>query len=277
MKIAIDYLSFTIPFDQVYDTPNYQLGSAVEQTTNAYMGQLIDAILDNQSFAVGRPRAPYSVRWGREDGGVSIFAGAACPHILVEITGRGCETVRKHEALQSLLCLVQGRATRLDIACDIETDISPSAFACERDVKRFKATSDMRSSEGETFYVGSFHSDRFARVYRFNDPHPRANLLRVEHVYRRSLAKALAKTILSDGLAAAAAGCGVAFGWSNPLWNTERVEPSCTVSGQVRKTAKATVKWLYGTVTQSVVKQVKRGELDLNAYIEHLRRECSYA
>src|SRR5215213_8149381 len=106
MHISIDYLSFTIPFEQVYDTPNHRLGAAVEERTNEYMGQSINAVLDDQSFSVGKSRAPYSVRWGREDGGVSIFAGASCPHILVEITGKGCETLRRHEALSRVLNLV---------------------------------------------------------------------------------------------------------------------------------------------------------------------------
>jgi DNA relaxase NicK len=275
MQISIDYLSFTIPFEQVYDTPNYRLGAVVEERTNEYMGQSIDALLDDQSFSLGKPRAPYSARWGRADGGVSIFAGAACPHILVEVTGKGCETLRRHEALQGVLSLVQDRSTRIDIACDILCDTSPHIFAQKRDVARFKTTSDMRSDTGDTFYVGSFKSDRFARVYRFAEPHPRAALLRVEHVYRREYAKKLAAEILTSGLAAANAGCGMAFGWSNPLWDTNDITPAEVHKGQKRKSGKDTVRWLYGTVTNSIVKQIKAGQLDLEDYIEHIRKECS--
>lgn len=275
MEISIDYLSFTIPFEQVYDTPNHRLGIAVEEMTNAYLGTFTDAIIDNQPFSMGKPRAPYSARWGREDGGVSIFAGPACPHILIEITGRGCETVRAHSALEGLLNLVQQRATRLDVACDIRCETKPHTFAQKRDVNRFKSITDMRSETGDTFYVGSFKSDRFARVYRFAEPHPRAQLLRIEHVYRRDNAKKLVAEILSSGLTAAAAGCGVAFGWSHELWDTSNVTPATIKAGQKRKSGKDTVRWLYGVVTQSVIKQVKAGNLDFDEWVEHMRLEVT--
>ena len=272
MEYSIDYLSFTIPCEKLEFDPLYTYGSIIEKTVVGYLGDLTDALLDNQPFDILRGRAPYVASWGRADGGVRIFGSPKLTHVLVEITGTGCKTLRSHDALESILSLVAARVSRIDMAVDIECNTKPTEFAEQRNVERFKSISNTQSETGDTYYVGSWKSDRFARVYRFAPPHPRSKTLRVEHVYKAAAAKAYARTILSSGSAAAAAGSGLVWGWSHPEWNTGDITPMETVSGQTRKTNKNTVNWLYDTVASSVVKQVKKGDLDLEDYIQYLRK-----
>jgi len=271
MEYSIDYLSFTIPFDTLKSTNAHLLGGLVQDTVTEFMGVNIDALLDDQPFDILRGRAPYAASWGREDGGVRIFGAPQISHVLVEITGTGCKTLRAHNALDSILNLVAARVSRIDLAIDIECSVTPSEFAAKRDVKRFKDISDRRSETGDTFYVGSWTSDRFARVYRFAPPHPRADKLRVEHVFRSKAAKVFTSALLASSYERAANACGIVYGWGHPAWDIGNVEPMALVSGQVRKTNKNTVNWLYGAVTSSIVKSVKKGDIDLEDYIRHIR------
>lgn len=151
----------------------------------------------------------------------------------------------------------------------------PVDFAPMRDVKRFKAEGYVHSESGETFYVGSPKSDRMARVYRYFSPHPRSSDLRVEHVFRRAQAKALAESILAGGILRAAAGCGLVFGWKHEAWDTGQVEPIETRAVTLKKTSKNTVGWLYGSVTSAVSKAVRAGDIDLDEYIIHLREHAT--
>jgi len=270
VEYSVDYLSFTVPFDTLKPELSHLLGGLAEQAVSDFLGVYIHAILDNQPFTVLRGRAPYAASWGRADSGVRIFGAPQISHVLVEITGTGCKTLREHGQLEEILSLVSGRVSRVDLAVDIETATPVAEFASLRAVERFKAISDIRSETGDTYYVGSWKSDRFARVYRFAPPHPRSDKLRVEHVYRRDAAKAFAKVLLAGGYAATVAGAGMVYGWSHPVWNTGEVEPLIAVSGQARKTAKNTVNWLYDTVASSIAKQVKLGNIDFEDFLNHL-------
>lgn len=272
MEYSIDYLSFTIPCEKLDFQPIYSYGEIVEKTVVGYLGELTDALLDNQPFDILRGRAPYAASWGRADGGVRFFGSPTLTHVLVEISGTGCKTLRSHDALESLLNLVAARVSRIDMAVDIACDTTPFDFAEKRDVARFKTISDIRSETGDTFYVGSWKSDRFARVYRFAPPHPRSKTLRVEHVYKAAAAKAFAKVLLRGDYAGAAAGAGRVYGWAHDVWDTRGIAPLEAVSGQTRKTNKNTVNWLYDAVASSVVKQVQKGDLNLEDYIAHLRK-----
>jgi tellurite resistance protein len=277
VEYSVDYLSFTVPFDTLKPELSHLLGGLAEQAVSDFLGVYIHAILDNQPFTVLRGRAPYAASWGRADGGVRIFGAPQISHVLVEITGAGCKTLREHGQLEEILSLVSGRVSRIDMAVDIETATPVAEFASLRAIERFKSISDIRSETGDTYYVGSWKSDRFARVYRFAPPHPRSDKLRVEHVYRRDAAKAFAKVLLAGGYPAAVAGAGMVYGWSHPSWDTGDVQPIEATAGQLRKSSKNTVNWLYDTVTSSIIKQVKKGELNLDEFINHIRKELDSA
>lgn len=272
MEYCIDYLSFTVPFNTIDKVNTHLIGPMAEAAVSEFLGELIDAVLDNQPFSVLRGRAPYLASWGRADGGVRIFSAPQISHVLVEITGTGCKTLREHQKLDALLLLVKDRVSRIDLACDIVCRTAPHTFAEYREVERFKTITDWRSETGDTFYVGSMRSDRYARVYRFAEPHPRADKLRVEHVFRREAAKAFTRGLLDCGYAASVRAAGDIYGWSHPQWQPDNVAAAAITSGQTRRSNKNTVGWLYGAVTTSIVKAVIKNELDLDNFIDHLRQ-----
>lgn len=272
MEYSIDYLSFTVPTDAIGQMNNHLMGQLAESAVSEFLGVSIHALLDNQPFSVLRGRAPYSASWGRADGGVRFFGSPRLDHVLAEVSGTGCKTLRAHSRLDEVLRLVAPRASRVDLAVDILCPTKPHVFAAERAVERFTTITDWRSETGDTFYVGSMKSDRFARVYRFAEPHPRSHQLRVEHIFRRTAAKAFAKAILQDGYAASVRAAGDVYGWSHPQWQPEQVSAANISAHQVRKPERNTINWLYGAVTSSIVKALRNNELDLEDFFSHIRQ-----
>lgn len=271
MDYCVDYLSFTVPFATIAMHNAHLLGVVADTALASFLGDTINAILDGQDFKPLNGRAPYAASWGREDGGVRIFAAPQIAHVLVECTGTGCKTLRKHNKLEEVLEVVQGRVSRLDLAVDIVTDTAPHQFTANRDVERFKTIDDHRSETGDTYYVGSWKSERFAAVYRYAPPHPRSDTLRVEHRFRRDAAKQAARTILQHGYAATVRACGDIYGWSHPVWIPEQVAPASLKVSRMKHESTKTVNWLYGAVTSAAIKAAKRTDIDLEEWFQHIR------
>jgi len=80
------------------------------------------------------------------------------------------------------------------VACDIQTPMLPTRAVRGHNVK---TVTEAVSQSGETVYLGSPKSEYMARIYRYNKPHPRADLLRSEIVYRRDYAKQLARMLFN--------------------------------------------------------------------------------
>jgi len=225
MRTHVDWLTFTI-------TPRYKTtypdGMTIDEI---YMDAIEQAFI--QTFGAGdtsaifggswekqeHSRAPYSDAWSLGDRGVTVFASPVLNHLCVEISGQGCEALISSGALNRIIVCVEERVTRIDIACDLLTDIRPTEFVGGLKHARMRSSGYQVSETGETCYVGSKKSDRYARVYRYNPPHPRAHLLRVEHVFRKDYAKKIASAIIDQSLEAIAASAGLAFGWNHASWD----------------------------------------------------------
>jgi hypothetical protein len=191
-----------------------------------------------------RSRAPYTDSWSMGENGITLFASPNLTHCCVEISGQGCERLIALSLLADVLRCSKERITRIDIACDIETEVSPMDFVAEVSHERMRTSGQVISETGETCYVGSKKSDRYARVYRYNKPHPRAHLLRVEHVFRKDYAKKVASEITVASLENIAAGAGLAFGWEHPVWNTGKADVSDLSLVFERGNTGSTVFWL---------------------------------
>jgi len=195
-----------------------------------------------------RSRAPYIDSWRDVDNGITLFASPNLTHCCVEISGKGCETLISKNLLDQVLRACHTRVTRIDIASDIETQISPLEFVKEVNHERMRTSGHVKSETGETCYVGSQKSERYARVYRYNAPHPRANLLRVEHVFRKDYAKKVASEILDWTMESVAASAGMAFGWGHEIWKPGSVQGVELSIVRERGNTGSTVFWLVHSV-----------------------------
>lgn len=217
-----------------------------------------------------RSRAPYVDAWELKNAGISLFASPSLSHCCCEISGSGCERLINSGQMESIINAVSDRITRIDIACDIETDTSPVVFVEKLTHERMRASGTQISETGVTCYVGSQKSDRYARVYRYAEPHPRAHLLRVEHVFRKDYAKSVALACVSGDLQAVAEAAGRAFGWMHRDWDTGATNVvDISIVSPSRK-AGNTVHWLIDSCAPAFKRLVESG--DIRDPVEFLRR-----
>ncbi len=254
MRTHVDWLTFTMaPEYGTYDNSNMTTGedyaTAIEQAWLAtFDADCLGRAFGGEWEKLEKSRAPYSDAWASRDNGITLFAGISLNHCCVEISGQGCEILIQKGLLERVLLAVQERITRIDIASDIETSISPLTFVGSLKHDRMRSSGHQLSASGETCYVGSRKSERYARVYRYFEPHPRSAYLRVEHVFRGDYARNVGGAILHTGVDNVASAAGEAFGWAHDTWQpnaTTQVDLSIV---KAERTTGSTVYWLMKQV-----------------------------
>lgn len=262
MQINIDWLSFTVRREVGEDDTEQTVLAQVLYAVSQLYEDFWDALQGSQPWEWRSGRKPYRASFARPDGGVAIFLHPALDHALIEISGKGCATLGEWRDPAGLLTGIAPRLTRFDLACDILTETRPLDFVQQRQPGRFTSHSEVVSESGETCYIGSSTSNRYARCYRYNPPHERAHLLRIEYVLKSEDAKSTALTILSDGHEAVAAALGRQFGWQHPEW---LVLPPSEVELRAYRPERhegKTLFWLSDTVAPLLVRLAKEGTID---------------
>lgn len=197
--------------------------------------------------------------------------GGGSDRVFVSFSGEGCKHLRQVRKTQEVLSETCSDITRLDLSADIRTATTPFEFCSQRDKKAHKNGAQMYSNEGLTQYVGSWSSDRFARVYRYNPPHKRQDFLRCEHVFKGKQAKVLASKLVSHSPSALIAAVGEIYGWAHDDWNMAQSlvsSPENVVWYKEERHPSKTLKWLEETVAPSIVKLVHSGEIaDINEWL----------
>lgn len=205
----------------------------------------------------------------RESGDFRLAGGGPTGYILFNLSGRGCDDIREPELSRRFVSQIAPLLTRFDYAVDIPTSVRPSHFVNARSHKGFRTISLIRSDSGETVYVGSRKSDRFARVYRYNDPHPRHALLRVEYVFRRAMARTAAiQYCESEGDDRFQSKLGNTWGWSHSCYNpAEQTDERIEVPVVDRETEQ-TIFWLYRQVAPALARVMKTGGFDMADFLQ---------
>lgn len=276
MIIKIDWISFTVALEPAEDWNEldavYAAGAAILDLSE----QIPDWLRLREALEPGDGRAPYRNSWRGSMPGVVIMTGPTLPHALVEISGRACAILALNQTLLPLLAVVQDNLTRLDIACDMLTDTDPVEFANSRLPGRFKSHSEFVSASGSTAYVGSRTSDRYARVYRYNEPHERAHLLRCEYVVKKENARLTAASVLANGLDNVAAAMGNQFGWTHPDWIVEDPDEIELKMHRPERREGKTLYWLADTVAPLLVRLQQEGILDVQEWLDtHVKTHLS--
>lgn len=201
--------------------------------------------------------------------------------MLVEHTGKGCDMLRRERLLMRLINDTANTCTRIDLAVDLHNPamaVKPSEFADDRGLKRTSSGGTQASTTGETVYIGSRKSERYCRVYQYTEPHPRADYMRVEYVLKKEYAKRTATEILLHGVEPVERGMAAFYEWLHPLYDWSRHENAPAVevpAAHVTRENDKTLRWLHGTVTQSVMRLVREGDLDLDAFMRHIRESVA--
>lgn len=195
-------------------------------------------------------------------GGFSIFQRYGRPFTLFEFSGTGVDALRAERQHMKIIRTYAERLTRLDVAVDYETDTIPAHFAEMRDNDRFSHYTDINSEDGLTYYVGSKKSERFCRVYRYADPHPRSHLLRVEFQLRSNYAKDAAELLKKITVNDLAWRLIKTFGFNHPLARLDgrlfdkiKAPPTSPKGG--------TERWLFAQVMPAIKKLIAEGSTEI--------------
>jgi hypothetical protein len=198
-----------------------------------------------------------------------IYFDADQKHILLEISGKGCKGLSEANLIQSLLIDCHDDISRIDVSADIRCSTSPHSFVAAGYEPAFKSSSRHISENGETCYVGSVKSDRQAAVYRYYEPHPRHEFLRVEHRFRRDRAKQMAQYLAQNGILHAVAKSGEIFGWKHPFWQPGEIELAPMPDLNVDAGQGAVINWLLKQVFPAMRRYERQGLItDLHAFVQ---------
>jgi len=247
MRTHIDWLTFTMSMSYA-DQSDEAYANAIEYGfTDMFGVELMASAFGGNWEKNERSRAPYMDSWKLADNAITLFASPNLTHCCVEISGQGCEKLIQASLLDDVLCCCADRVTRIDIAHDIETQVLPSEFVSQVKHERMRTSGHVISDTGETCYVGSQKSERYARVYRYNEPHPRSHLLRIEHVFRKEYAKKVASEITGATLESVTTAAGNAFGWAHPIWDVSAVRGADISVVREQNGSGKTVYWLINS------------------------------
>lgn len=258
----IDYYSFSVPIccllSQWEIADRLEMGNLFDDRT-ADLLYLISQQKNWREFNQSG-RFPRGIRF--DDIGMTYMEGDKSDVSLVQFSGQGCAWLRDNQLLDGVLAAWQDRSTRIDVAIDIVSDVDPEVFARDLTNKRFKTDSHEKSGTGKTWYVGSYKSDRFCRVYRYSDELLRPNTLRIEYQFGNGQAKHCVTECLSKGVFAIAVELGNLYGWRNKDYFLSK-DDTKFVSAPRPKTRAGKELWLYNQVLPSLIKEAQKGNVEL--------------
>jgi len=271
MDARIDYYSFTIMTD---------LRDGAGQVDPAQVGNLLEhsylpvmrLMAKVAPWTEGGARGHYRQSSRSNSSYMTIWYGGKANHVLIELPGTSCQAARDHGLLDPIISCTADRCTRIDIAVDIPDACTPAEFVGAGYNQRFQAHASIVSPDGSTEYVGSMKSERFARVYRYAAPHPRAGLLRVEHVFRSDYGKTVARHLGDTVVEQVAAECGNTFGWLSSYWQPEHITDAKIHSLRADRHQPGRVRWLVGVCIPALAKAHKEGLVDVHEVIAALQR-----
>lgn len=258
----LDWLSFVFPIVPLGEGREFaHAGEEIERVLRNEIGEGLANSLFSNLHVLDYGRQPYSLGWRDEARGVTIWAGGASPHFTVEFSGKGVSYLRANSWEERLLAKCSRFLSRIDVAVDLEQGISPEEFLKYRKGGRQLTNANMSSPSGNTCYVGSMHSERYMRVYRYASPHPRSHLLRLEMVARRAYAKQAGAQVVEVGLSAVAKAMLEEFGFGG-LVDFSEDTPSADLSVfRPERNMGKTLRWLITSCAPAFQRLVREGTI----------------
>jgi len=226
-------------------------------------------LFDGQGFDRAPRQSNFNLCLSRDDHGVLIGGKGPTGLLLFTLTGRACDPIRDEASSRCFVREIASLLTRFDYAIDFRSDVLPSEFVNARSHKAFRTISYINSDTGQTCYVGSRKSDRFCRVYRYRKPHPRAHLLRVEYVFRRSMARAAAEQYLQEtDLNRFHAKLFNTYGFNHEITRSAVSVEERINAPTVDRHTEDTIAWLYKQVVPALQRVIASGGFDMTDFLE---------
>lgn len=272
MFTLIDYYSFTIPVKYVFGKALFDADNIFSVT--AFLQILnVQSVRDefSQDWEAENAYGFYATRLRHSTSKIALSYGSINEHIFVELAGQACANLDSRDLLNPLIEKTHQRATRIDFAVDIKTDLAPKVFIEARSNKSFKSSGNKYSPTGATEYLGGRTSERMARVYRYYAPHPRHEYLRVEAEYKGDAAKAATKHLVETNVQQACVDAHVPFGWQHTIWDIQDIDSRRITYKAYHPNSASTLVWIYGDVVTAIRKAARAGLLDLEEWLEFLR------
>jgi hypothetical protein len=262
MRTKIDWLSFTVKIATDNSSPE-AFGAAIEKGfEDVLLSSTITKLFLHTWKERKGGRAPYNISWDVGETGLVVFASEKLGHVLIECSGKACDYIRSVGVENELLVCVQNRLSRIDIAADMETSASPDEFVKAKTGRKERSIAAFDTDTGSTRYIGSMKSESYVRVYRYNEPHPRHKLLRVEFVFRRKHARTIASEVIVQGINNVAAALGKKRGFAHPAWQPESDFVEDFRFPRPEREASGTVFWLIKSAAPAFKRLVKEGVID---------------
>lgn len=268
MDAKIDYLAFTVATPSPTGEKGEQILLYFETIMDTILGGAWEPITRGHRWQFYDHRGFYHTRVFNEEMKLSVFWGDTNAHFYVECGGQTCDYLRDHDIFDQIAECVDIRVSRVDFAVDFETDVQPEDFVINNQRKSFKGGGNIFSKDGKTSYVGTWKGKRFARVYRYHEPHPRAHLLRAEVVLKGEYAKQGIALYLEKGLEAAVLAAHHPFDWRHELWQPPVLEVSRIKARSTDKTAASTLRWLIQSVAPALARAHREDWINLDDWIE---------
>jgi DNA relaxase NicK len=270
MDCLIDWFSFTFPVRAADENGEEISIEAVlmafyEHTNHAFLGVVTPTRwhrIKEVGFYRNRiqcPKTKMTISWS----GGNNYA-------LCELSGTSCGLVRDKIPVSQLAKSAMGRATRIDLAVDIDCAISPVDFVGARGETPHKTTGSFVSETGITCYLGSRAGSRMARVYRYSPPHPRSHLLRIEVENKGDGAKAVCALLEDTDLRIVTMSANLPFAWLHEVWQPDLAAAQKIPARSYKLKDAGTLKWLNETVAPAIKKADTEGIINLHDWLyEH--------
>lgn len=268
MDFKIDWYSFTLPLRGIPGGAGDETIKHIDLFLELAIGEDWVPIAGRHIWQLEKGRGFYSFRIRNADTKVCVSWGDVNPHVYIECSGEACDLINRLGALEHFIEKTCNRASRIDFAVDIETDCDPQDFIVNIDGQAFKTTGSIVSENGKTCYIGSRKSERMARVYRYSHPHPRSHLLRVEAEYKGEAAKIAARAVICEGVRSACLAAHLPFRWKHPVWKPDETTYTKLPARKYDTEQASTVRWLYGTVAQSLLKAHQSDLINLAEWLQ---------
>lgn len=232
-------------------------------------------------FTAGEHQPRYNLSLKDKLTGVQFGIGGSTETVRLDASGTVCERLRElaysdgTNALDRIISAGNQNATRLDVCADFNHPIPPYFIYERSGTPRIKAGTMEYSETGWTYYIGSRGSDRFAKIYLYDQPHPRCTSTRVEFQFRDVYANAARDEIKSG------TSLETLYKRACNTFGIELLQEMLSSGDYGRFTASRaktpdpdTLRWAWNTAFPALVRLVRDGDFNIELYARAIREKA---